>query len=248
MSDVPAGIPGPDPARKRRRSAGPTAGRASNGSGDPPNPGVTGEPPKADPMATRITLLWRIRNLDDAASWVEFAQRYQSFIAARAIAHGTNPSHVPDAIQVVLCDVAKSIHGFEHNGEPRAFRKWLGNLAFWRTHDLLRAERRFFSVHLILPTDLADALLLEGSDLGEADEAAITAEVRRELLTKALRRVRDRMEAKTYRAFELVALKGRKPREAAHETGMTRSSVYVAKHRAIEQLKEEIARLQRELR
>ena len=226
--------------KRRKRSKKPAADAAGQGASTSSG-WVLSDP------TTRLTLLWRIRNLDDATSWAEFAQRYNSFMIARAMARGMDPSTVHDAIQLVLLDVARSIQTFEHSGKTNAFRNWLGNLVGWRSRDLLRAQRRFFSTHLLLPTDLADTLLLEGSDLTDADEAAVTAEVRRELLTKALRRVRDRMEAKTYRAFELVALKGKAPRDAAQETGMTRSSVYVAKSRAIDLLREEISRLQRNL-
>ena len=226
--------------KRRKRSKKPADDAAGKGASTSSRPEVNGP-------TTRLTLLWRIRNLDDAASWADFAQRYNSFMIARAMARGMDPSTVHDAIQLVLLDVARSIHSFEHNGKPDTFKRWLGNLVGWRSRDLLRAERRFFSTHLLLPTDLADTLLLEGSDLTDADEDAVTAEVRRELLTKALRRVRDRMEAKTYRAFELVALKGKAPRDAAQETGMTRGSVYVAKSRAIDLLREEISRLQRNL-
>jgi hypothetical protein len=64
-----------------------------------------------------------------------------------------------------------------------------------------------------------------------------------ELLEEAKRRVRDRVEPKTWTAFEETAEKGRKPAEVARDLGMPVASVSQAKFKITMMLKEEVEKL-----
>src|SRR5690242_8474285 len=98
------------------------------------------EGPEQDPIATRGSLLGRIRNWDDSESWEEFAQTYWRLIYGVARRSGLSDAEARDVVQNTLLGVAKKIHEFESNPERGTFRGWLLNLTRWRIADHVRAQ------------------------------------------------------------------------------------------------------------
>ena len=64
-----------------------------------------------------------------------------------------------------------------------------------------------------------------------------------DLVDLASERVRLRVKAKTWQAFELAALFGMSGEEIAERLGMPLASVYVARHNVVKMLREEVGRL-----
>src|SRR5690349_17818612 len=92
----------------------------------------------ADRLATRASLLGRLKNWDDKQSWEEFAQTYSRLIRGVAIQAGLTEAEAKDVEQDTLLRVAKTIHEFESNPERGTFKGWLLNLTRWRIADEFR--------------------------------------------------------------------------------------------------------------
>jgi hypothetical protein len=84
--------------------------------------------PGDDSLATRASLLGRLKNWEDAKSWEEFTQTYSRLIRAVAIKAGLTESEAKDVEQETLLCVAKTIHEFESNPARGTFKSWLLNL------------------------------------------------------------------------------------------------------------------------
>src|SRR5436190_12934461 len=89
-------------------------------------------------LATRASLLGRLKNWDDTKSWEEFAQTYSRLIRGVAIQSGLTEEEAKDVEQETLLCVAKTIHEFESNPERGSFKSWLLNLTRWRIADQFR--------------------------------------------------------------------------------------------------------------
>ncbi len=211
-------------------------------------------PPKArpdstpDPLATRTTLLLRLRNPDDNESWREFVALYRDFIIGRARIHGLSRDLAQDAVQRVLAEVNERIHHFDLQDPSRSFRAWLRNLIAWRSAEIRRKESRFLPIcnkpdweawlHDVAGAEPVPALT---DDL--MDDALRWAAIER-----AMQRVQRKVHPMTYKAFELLALKEQPVREVARLTGLSHASLYPAKSRVIASIREEISLMARELR
>src|SRR5689334_14113431 len=101
-------------------------------------PGTHDPPSGDDNLATRASLLGRLKNWDDAQSWEEFTQTYSRLIRVIALKAGLTESEAKDVEQETLLCVAKTIHEFESNPARGTFKSWLLNLTRWRIADQFR--------------------------------------------------------------------------------------------------------------
>src|SRR5436190_2126237 len=97
---------------------------------------------KAEPdsLATRASLLGRIRNWEDGESWEDFTQTYWRLIYSVARRAGLADAEARDVVQETLLGVAKKIHEFESDPARGSFRGWLLNLTRWRIADHFRRQ------------------------------------------------------------------------------------------------------------
>ena len=68
------------------------------------------QPAHEDTLATRASLLGRLKNWEDSHSWEEFTQMYSRLIRAVAIKAGLTETEAKDVEQETLLSVAKKIH------------------------------------------------------------------------------------------------------------------------------------------
>ena len=88
---------------------------------------------------TRPSLLLRLRDAADAASWQTFAETYAPLIYRHCRRHGLQDADAADVTQEVLDQVVRSIRTFEYRPERGRFRDWLGTVT---RHKLARFHRR----------------------------------------------------------------------------------------------------------
>lgn len=189
----------------------------------------------SDPQPTRPSLLLRIRDAGDAASWEDFAAVYGPIIRGYCRRRGLQEADAADMGQEVLSQVARSIAGFEYLPARGRFRDWLGRV----TRNKIT---RFFEIRgregSALETDNPSALL---EDSGE--DAEWSAEYHSRILKVALERIRDDFENKTWEAFERIWCSDCPAPEVARTLGMTIDSVYAAKSRVLRRLRMEVLAL-----
>ncbi len=199
--------------------------------------------PRDDPIPTRATLIQRLKDWQDQASWQDFFDTYSSLLFRFALKCGLNETEATDAVQDTIIAVARRMPHFHYDPARGSFKSWLLNLAYWRIADHLRqradpSRPRPFSNQTFAGDDTIARV---------ADPNALAAwdtEWQRHLLDAALARVKRRVDPQTYQMFDLYEHKNWPAQRVAETFDVPVGQVYLAKHRVLDKLKEEIARLE----
>ena len=98
--------------------------------------------PPADPLyQTRATLILRLKNWQDQASWQEFFDTYWRLIYGVARKSGMTDSEAQDVVQETMLAVAKHMPKFTYDPSIGSFKAWLLNMTRWRILDQFRKRR-----------------------------------------------------------------------------------------------------------
>jgi len=204
--------------------------------------------PGEDSLATRASLLGRLKNWEDAKSWEEFTQTYSRLIRAVALKAGLTESEAKDVEQETLLCVAKSIHEFESNPERGTFKSWLLNLTRWRIADQFRRRSPDAGASAPpsdgSPTRTPTVERIPGPDNLDAEWEI---EWKRNIVETALARVGRKVKPKHLQIFDLYAMRHWPAGKVARELGVTRVQVYLVNHRLTQLMKREVEYLGRNL-
>jgi RNA polymerase sigma-70 factor (ECF subfamily) len=184
---------------------------------------------------TRPSLLLRIRDPNDHASWQTFADVYGPLVYRTCRGKGLQHADAAEVTQEVFLQVSRSIHTLDYQPERGRFRAWLGTVTYNKLRNFL--NRR--------PAE---------PGTGGAEEAVAVAvdpdwtdDFNEQVFQAALTRSRPHFEEPTWRAFEQVWLEHRPPAEVARELERPVAWVYLAKSRVLDRLRQEIRDLAEDL-
>ncbi len=200
-------------------------------------------------IATRESLLSRLKDPEDQATWREFFDIYRRLICGLAIRAGLKVEEAEEVLQDTLISVANTIQEFKYDPKRCRFKSWLGHLAQKRIADRFR-KRAAANRHLILNQD-------EGSKTREIEQvpdpaglnldAAWDQEWQQELFEAALANVRARVNAEQYQIFDFYVLRKMAVRNVARALGVSIGQVYLAKHRILGLIKTEVKQLEKKM-
>jgi RNA polymerase sigma-70 factor (ECF subfamily) len=188
---------------------------------------------------TSTTLLGQLALFPlDQAAWEEFVKRYGPSVLCWCRRWGAQEADALDVSQVVLSKLAVQMRHFVYD-PSRSFRSWLRAVALNAWRDSVDARR----------PDAAsgESEVLERLHGLEARDDLVRSLEERfdlELLEEASRRVRGRVEPRTWRAYELTAVDGLSGAEAAGQLGLSVAAVFTAKASVLRKLREEIRGLE----
>jgi RNA polymerase sigma-70 factor (ECF subfamily) len=206
------------------------------------------EPPE-ELIPTRATLIQRLKNWQDQASWQDFFEIYWRLIYGVAIKRGLTKVEAQDVVQETMISVAKHIPAFKYDPAIGSFKAWLLNMTRWRIADQFR--KRQPQIVQLEPD--------EETPLGEGKAAGMTYhtepdlnqvwddEWEKNLLAAAAAKARRQLDPKQYQIFDLYVNKGWAVERVAKALSVSVSQVYVAKNRVTEAIKREVERLQNEI-
>src|SRR6266700_480359 len=117
-------------------------------------------------LATRWTLIERLKNWDDQESWRQFFDTYWKLIYGVAIKSGLTHPEAQDVVQETVISVCKSMHNFKADPAYGSFKAWLLNLTRWRITDQFRKRRAALNTREKPPTS--------GSESSESSESDTT--------------------------------------------------------------------------
>jgi RNA polymerase sigma factor (sigma-70 family) len=187
---------------------------------------------------TSITLMVRVQqDPADARAWDEFVHRYQPMIRAWCLRWGSQPSDADDVAQQVLLKLLTAMKKYR-KVTGSGFRGWLKTVTHHAWLDFVASRRPFAEQgvgHIDSLADSSDAL----ADLEQEMEHAFE----REYLELAMHRVEGRVKPTTWEAFRLTSIENMTGVEAAEKLNMQVSNVFVAKHRVMKLLEEEVRTL-----
>jgi RNA polymerase sigma factor (sigma-70 family) len=195
-----------------------------------------------DMDATRISLLDRVRDLDDDPSWIEFYEFYSPVIHGYALRTGLTEPEAGDAVLETMITIAKKMPQFRYDPAKGRFRHRVAKITAWRIADQFRKRYPSNVISLDEEKKRNPGLLAQFKKGTTAwwDEAWDD-----EIWAKAVERVKKRVSATTWNVFELFVLKGRPAKEAAKSLGISQARVYWAHHRVKLLLGQEIEYIQK---
>jgi len=200
-------------------------------------------------LATRASLLGRLKNLEDQASWQEFFDAYWQLIYRVALKAGLTDSEAQDVVQESVIAAAKHLPTFHYDTKVCSFKTWLLRLTRWRIIDQLRKRLPAGDRFEIAADDDATATALLDRLTGgvqPALEAVWNSEWETLALAEAIERVKLQVRPEQFQIFDLYALKGMPVTQVASLLGVSVARVYLAKHRVSRLLKKEIDTLRAE--
>lgn len=197
-------------------------------------------------IPTRDSLLSRLKDWQDDASWRDFFNTYWRLIHGVALKAGLSEQEAEDVVQETLITVARRIPEFQYDRSVCSFKTWLMNLTRWRIIDQIRKRRpsappQSPDVDAATGTSAMDRLP-HPSSLNL--DAVWEEEWRRHLIDTAVERVKLKVNPEHFQIFHLCVFKERPLKQVAAELGIGLALVYMAKHRVSVALKKEIRRLE----
>ena len=219
-----------------------------------------------DTIATRASLLDRLKDHADDASWQEFFDTYWRLIYSVARRAGLNDAEAQEVVQETVISVARKVGGFRYDPRVCSFKTWMLRVTRWRILDRIRRREREAAglgrrIHLSQrapaaggsgpsPDDTSDQTATldqlpdpEGVNLEEVWDV----EWRQTLFHAALEAIRTRVQPQQFQMFHLVAIKRLPVTKVARMLGVSMASVYLAKHRIAARLKREVRSLETNL-
>jgi RNA polymerase sigma-70 factor (ECF subfamily) len=184
---------------------------------------------------TSLSLLERLRLQPTESAWQRLVDLYTPLIRVWLRRYAILEQDVEDLVQEVLAIVVRKMPEFKRKEQVGSFRRWLRTITvnclrgFWRGQRYRpKASGAEGFAHVL------DQLEDGTSALSRLWDKEHDEHVTRRLLEL----IRPRFEAKTWLAFQRVALEGVDADEAAHELGISVNAVFIAKSRVLHMLKD----------
>ena len=208
-------------------------------------------------IQTRPSLLNRLKTGNDAESWKEFYRIYGKLVRDFAIKAGLTDTEADEVVQETAIAMARHLPEYRYEPKVCRFKTWLLNQSSWRIKDQLRKRKKSGqSVGVGESGGMSDP----GSETGRTDTInrvpdpsatdlglVFENEWRKNLLTTALERVKEKFTLKQFQIFDLLVVKEWPGAEVAKALGVTLANVYVTRHRVSAAVKKEVKRLEKQL-
>ena len=200
-----------------------------------------------DGIRTRATLLDRMKNWNDQASWQEFFDLYWKLIYGVARKAGLSNAEAQDVVQESMVSVAKHMPTFKYNPAVGTFKAWLVTLTRWRIVDQFR-KRGPIAPHHSSDGDTARTATIEKiADEKSLDWDAIwEADWEKTVLAAAMERVKRRLDPQKFQIFDFYVNREWPPEKVAQMFNVTVNQIYLVKNRVTEMLRDEFRRLEQE--
>lgn len=198
---------------------------------------------------TRKSLLFRVKNGDEF-SWNEFYELYSPLIRLHGGDFNLNEEEKDELVQKVMCEIFQKdilskysidqvpedvVYKHDPNVKGR-FRHYMR--AIIGNHARAMFKKRNSSAVSIDDPDMPDVFSEE--DISRKYEE----EYRMLVLNDALKELKNKVESKTFAAFEMCALQNRPPKEVAEFLNISIESVYTNRSRCVKTLKEIVKSLE----
>ena len=199
---------------------------------------------------TRASLLQRVRDWRDDASWLEFTRTYSLLIRSLALKSGLTEDEAAEVVQATLISVADAIRDFHYDPATGSFKQWMGIQTKWKINDLLRKRRREREVFLErnqpateTRTDTLERFPEERNEFA----AFLDRDWNEAVAAAAVARVKAVVKPKHYQIFDLHAVKQWPLRRISRTLGVSVPQVYLIKSRVSLLLKMQTRQVQAQL-
>lgn len=184
---------------------------------------------------TNLSLIARVKDVRDAASWAEFLAIYQPVVFRMARRRGLQEADVQDVVQQVFLAISRAIDDWDSRVDRPPFRAWLVTIARNAiTKSLVRRPRDFATGS----SSIEDLL----NDIPAADATAseLVIETRREIAKWAAEQIRSEFSDGVWQSFYRTAVLGESIATVAAALNRSAGAIYVSRYRVIARLKEKV--------
>jgi RNA polymerase sigma factor (sigma-70 family) len=201
-------------------------------------------------IPTRATLIDRLKNWQDQASWQDFFDTYWKLIYGLARKFGLNEEDAQDVVQETLVSVANHMPNFKYDPNLGSFKSWLRTLIRWRIADHIRKRGAANTVPLQTETETGEETL-PGKELPDKNSQTMDQfyeqEWQKNVLDAAIAKVKRKIDPQKYQIFDFYVNREWAPEKVAAAFNISVDQVYLAKHRVTELIKTEAKRLENEM-
>jgi RNA polymerase sigma-70 factor (ECF subfamily) len=218
-----------------------------------------------EPIPTRASLLQRLKDPADHASWDRFHRTYRGLIHGVARRAGLNETEADEVVQETLIAVAKRMPEFRYDPAKDSFKGWLLQVTRWRIADQFRKREQVSLVH---SSGTLSPPMGEGRSEGRRpdDDTARTATIDRipdpagsaltaiwdeewakHRLNTALSRIKRAVNPAYYEIYHLHVILSKPVSEVKRALGVNVGQIYLAKYRVGALLKKELKKLEQTL-
>jgi len=176
----------------------------------------------------------RLKDEQNELAWEEFVVQYEAFLQRFAVRQGVPERHVPDVVQNILLAIARSIDGWQPDGQQASFRRWLATVARNVVIKFMTRERRQAAAQG--GTDVLE--LLQGV-AADPDPVHIQ-EYEQEFIVWAAEQVRSEFIETSWAAFWATIIEGRSVSDVADELKITPGSIYMSRSRIMARIRKQV--------
>ncbi len=200
-------------------------------------------------LATRRSLITRLKNWDDQEAWRDFFQTYWKLIYGVALKSGLTETESEDVVQETVMTVVRTMDRYRYEPERCRFKTWLMRITQMRIVDQFRKRGPEFV-----------RMARSGLDTRTPAEAKIAdptppfvetlwdEEWQKNLVDAAMERVKKRVKPEHYQVFYLGVIKELGAAQVARTLGISAARVYLVKHRVAAEVKKEMQRLEKQMK
>ncbi|PYL00662.1 MAG: RNA polymerase subunit sigma [Verrucomicrobia bacterium] len=200
-------------------------------------------------IPTRWSLISRLKDWDDRASWKDFFDIYWKLIYGVAIKAGLTDVEAEEVVQETVITVAKHINDFKTDPARGSFKGWLLRVTQSRVGDQFRKRSPPGRSHARRNSRASGTGTAERvpDPVGNQLESIWDAEWEKNLVDAALERIKQRVSPRQYQIFYLNVVKKFPAQRVARVLGVNAAQVYLAKYRVGGLVKREIRILEKKL-
>jgi len=187
---------------------------------------------------TSASLIRRVQR-DDRIAWEKLSRLYGPVVYQWAKQSGLQPQDSADVMQEVFQTLTKNIQTFSQSPSS-SFRGWLWTVTRNKVNDQFR---RNTGRDLAAGGTEALAGMMQISETPPPSDSDGAKEEATGIHQRALELMKTDFETQTWQAFWRTTIDGVSPTEVAAELGISKWSVYKARSRVLQRLREEFADL-----
>lgn len=198
-----------------------------------------------DLAPTRWSLISRLKNWDDQASWREFFDTYWKLIYSVATKAGLSDAEAQDVVQETILTVAKKINDFKTDAARGSFKGWLLNTTRWRIADQFGKRLPPGEPHgqRSDETDRTATAERVSDPAGLVLESVWNDEWEENLRAAALEKVKGKVAPEEFQIFDLCVLRSCPVKQVAVKLGLKVWKVYFAQKKVSGLLQREVKKL-----
>jgi RNA polymerase sigma-70 factor (ECF subfamily) len=185
---------------------------------------------------TSVSLLDRLRDSPEAASWQRLVDLYIPHIQGWLRRHGVQPADADDLAQDVLAVLVRELPGLHHQ-RTGAFRSWLRTITVNRLRNFWRAQQG-------RPAATGESDVVRWLEALEDPHSELSRLWDREhdeqIMKRAMELIESEFAPSTWKAFRRQVLEGASVDTVAAELSLSANAVVIAKSRVLSRLREEV--------